>query len=185
MIEGEHAAPEDAQGGMHAPPADAPLGDTLSIREAAELLGKDASTIRRRIQRGQLAAYRRETEHGYEWRIPADGLGAPPPGVHPLHNARLPGIQSMHDAPPIGMHAQEHAPPAAAGNPELIKALDIVDRLQRDNQQLAGQVGYLQAKLQDAQEQIRLLTVDTSQPEPEPATVDEARPLRWWQRVFR
>ncbi len=77
------------------------------------------------------------------------------------------------------MQAQEHAPPAALGNPELIKALEIVDSLRRDNQQLAGQVGYLQAKLQDAQEQIRLLTMDKV--EPEPATVDEARPRAGWQ----
>ncbi len=108
MKEGEHAAPEDAQGGMHAPPADAPLGGTLSIREAADLLGKDASTIRRRIQRGELAAYRRETAHGYEWRIPADGLGAPSPGAHPLRGAPLPVMQGMHDAPP-----PRHAGPGA------------------------------------------------------------------------
>ena len=179
---------------MHAPPADAPLGDTLSIREAAELLGKDASTIRRRIQRGHIAAYQRETEHGYEWRILAESLGAAPLGVHPLRGASIPGIQEMHNAPPLGTPAQENTRPTA---PELMKALEIIEdirsenreeleQLRQKNEELVGTAAHWQARAiiaeeqaRQAQEQVKLLMA----PKDEPIT-DEPQPRRWWQRIF-
>jgi excisionase family DNA binding protein len=189
----------DAQGGMHAPPADAPLGDTLSIREAAELLGKDASTIRRRIQRKHIAAYKRETEHGYEWRIFAESLGAAPLGMHPLQDASPLDAPGMRNAHPLGVQAQENARPVV---PELMKALEIIEdirsenreeleQLRQKNEELTGTAAHWQARAivaeeqaRQAQEQVKLLMA----PKDEPITVDEAQfqaqPRRWWQRIF-
>ena len=55
--------------------------------------------------------------------------------------------------------------------------------MRRDNQQLAGQLGFVQAKLQDAEEQIRLLMAPKDEPaaEPAPAPVQRAP---WWKRIF-
>ena len=80
-----------------------------------------------------------------------------------------------------------------------MKALELAEQLRRDNaalvqrnEQLAGQLGFVQAKLQDAEEQIRLLMAPKDEPapkEPEPAPerASETHPPRrtWWQRTLR
>lgn len=55
-----------------------------------------------------------------------------------------------------------------AGNATLAKALDIIKALQEENAKLAGQVGFLQAKVLELDSKVRLLT------EPK-----DRRP--WWQ----
>ncbi len=75
----------------------------------------------------------------------------------------------------------------------VLEALRLVDNLRRENQQLAGQVGFLQAKLQDAQEenqQLRLLMAPKDAPAPEatpaePEPTHEGLPARsWLRRLF-
>ena len=65
---------------------------------------------------------------------------------------------------------------------------EVVQQLQRDNaalaqrnEQLAGQLGFVQAKLQDAEEQIRLLSAPKDAPAPavQPEPVQRAP---WWKR---
>jgi excisionase family DNA binding protein len=174
---------------------DAPLGDTLSIREVAELLGKDVSTIRRRIQRGHIAAYQRETAHGYEWRILAEGLGASPLGTHPLHGAPSLGVQGVHHAPPLGTYAREDARPV----PELMKALEIIEdiryenreeleQLRRKNDELTAAASHWQARYQEterraqqAEEQVKLLMAPKDEPGAEPAQPERRS---WWRRLW-
>lgn len=57
------------------PPAD---GTELTIRQAADRLGKSASTVRRLIKAGTLPAYKRPGPDGLEYRIPVAALGGPP-----------------------------------------------------------------------------------------------------------
>lgn len=57
------------------PPAD---GTELTIRQAADRLGKSASTVRRLIKAGTLPAYKRPGPDGLEYRIPVAALGDPP-----------------------------------------------------------------------------------------------------------
>ncbi len=66
--------------------------------------------------------------------------------------------------------------------PELMKALEMVDRLQQANQQLAGQLGFTQAKLQEAERTVALLMAPKDGPAPEPPAEPERRP--WWKRIF-
>ncbi len=68
----------------------------------------------------------------------------------------------------------------------LLRALALADRLQQEhtqlihqNVQLAGQVGFMQSALQQAREQIRLLTVDK---EPEPEAPQHH--ISWWRRML-
>lgn len=47
---------------------------TVNIREAAEMLGVHANTIRRRVKSGELQAEKLRTERGEEYRISVDDL---------------------------------------------------------------------------------------------------------------
>ena len=82
---------------------------------------------------------------------------------------------------------------------EVLKALDLAEQLRRDNarlvarnEQLAGQVGFLQAKVQDQERQIALLMPPKDEPTdvmPEKAPVEPKPPalperVRWWRRLF-
>jgi excisionase family DNA binding protein len=155
---------------------------TVSVRDAAKSIGVSERTIRRRIQDGILPAWKQETEHGYEWRVPVSSLDAGLPGTHPRQTASLPGsVDQGGGRPP----AQQVAVVGAPAAPELLKALEMVDRLTRENQQLAGQLGFTQAKLQDAQEenqQLRLLPAPKDEPTPEPPAQPER--VSWWKRLW-
>jgi excisionase family DNA binding protein len=140
----------------------------LTVDQAAAALHVSARTVHRRIKHGQLQAHKTQTPRGAVWCVHLDGAA--------VMDDSTPAPVSMTQDTRAVMDDSMATP---AGVPELGRALELVDRLQRENVQLAGQVGYLQAKLQDAQEQIRMLTMETD--EPTPATVDEARPRPWWQ----
>lgn len=47
---------------------------TVNIREAAEMLGVHANTVRRRVKSGELRAEKLRTERGEEYRISVDDL---------------------------------------------------------------------------------------------------------------
>ncbi len=51
--------------------------DTLSVKEVAALLGLNASTVRRKRERGELVAHEVHTKHGPAWRFPRHLLPAP------------------------------------------------------------------------------------------------------------
>jgi hypothetical protein len=57
-----------------------------------------------------------------------------------------------------------------------LKALEFVERLQRENTELAGRVGFYQAKLQAAEEQLRLLAAPADEPAPPPGP--------WWKHLI-
>jgi hypothetical protein len=59
----------------------------------------------------------------------------------------------------------------------------LLERAHAENQQLAGQVGFLQAKLQDAERTVALLMAPNDEPAPEPPAQPE--PIKpWWKRLF-
>ena len=155
--------------------ADSP-DHSLSIDEAAARLGVSPVTIRRRIKTGEIGAFKRPTAYGFEWRILLDGEGiaVSTSAVQPLIS---PALKADHDQP----------------SPEVMKLLDMLeterrsrDALEQRNEQLAGQVGFLQAKLQDAERQIALLSApkdEAPQAQPEPAPA-EPRKRPWWRQFF-
>jgi hypothetical protein len=69
----------------------------------------------------------------------------------------------------------------------LVQALSLVDRLQRENMELAARVGFLQAKLETAEEQILALSTGQQELMPqEQLSVDpppgSASPqLKYWE----
>jgi cell division septum initiation protein DivIVA len=72
------------------------------------------------------------------------------------------------------------------------RVVDENQRLQRENVQLAGQVGFLQSELRQAREQINLLTDSQHTPEPPapeaettPQAADQpAKRVPWWRKWF-
>jgi excisionase family DNA binding protein len=135
---------------------------SVSVQEAAQVLGCSEKTIRRRIKAGTLTAHRLPTSQGYEWRVQLDGSTDQLP---PLFAAQ---VDSQNGHLPSGaaqLDNQQNEPKNAASasvndasNEALLKALAFAERLQRENMELAGRVGFLQAKLQTAEEQILALT---------------------------
>jgi hypothetical protein len=64
-----------------------------------------------------------------------------------------------------------------------MKALEMVSELTRRNEQLAGQVGFLQAKMQDQERQIALLMAPKDEPAPEPPAQLEPK-VSWWRKLL-
>ena len=118
------------------------------MREAAWYLGVRERTIRRRIHAEQLAALKHATKYGYAWRIPHTARAAQGDGVLPRH-AGAP----WHLCPGGSVDTRQVID-------ELGHALEVVEEVRReqreelerlrcDNQQLASQVGFLQARVQE------------------------------------
>lgn len=130
--------------------------------EAAGRLGVSEKTVRRRAKRGTLEARQVPTRFGPMWQVR-------PPTVSPPSNTG--GVL-------------EGAPPAA----ELVRWLRD---LQEENRNLAGQVGYLQAQLQERDTRLLALTAGST---PETRTedhqaasraeVDSEHPRRPWWMVW-
>ncbi len=213
-------------------PSGAVQGDgSVSVQEAAAILGCSEKTVRRKIKAQQLLAHRLPTSQGYEWRVHLDpddqaamndsrvatspavqvngSAGHLPPQPDQLtgtRNGALPHADQP-DAPSAevvtgddpavqvadragqvpGQHG--HVPSHAAGQVDgtsgpgsgaaLLKALELTDRLQRENMELAGRVGFLQAKLQTAEEQLLTLSAGPAQEETPPPRAQP--PRSWWK----
>ena len=166
---------------------------SLSVQEAAELLGCSEKTIRRRIKAGSLTAHRLPTSQGYEWRVHLDGATdqVPPAPAVQLddHDDYLPGSTGQVDTQPETLDELQPPQSARASAEALLKALDFAERLQRENMELAGRVGFLQAKLQTAEEQVLALSSSTVEPQRAveeevavvPPVTEESSP---WQKLL-
>jgi len=112
----------------------------VDLREAATRLGISERTVRRRLHRGELEGRQVPTPQGPAWRIRLDTL---PPLTHGHDGVRADGA-------------------------DLAAALRIIGEQQTQLReqaqqllQLAGQVGYVQAQLQQRDEQLKALTAPT------------------------
>ncbi|MAE28207.1 MAG: hypothetical protein CMJ87_04380 [Planctomycetes bacterium] len=171
------------------------VDQTLSVAAAASRLGVVESTVRRWIKRGRLVAVRVERPQGHEYRIPLDALAT----------VQAAGISAGNQqASEQGGSRQQAAGTNGAAVSSQTSDAAIRDALalvrEKDQQfiaaheqigQLSGQVGFLQAKLQDSeaqnqqlQDQIKLLQAPPAEqdegddPDPEPT------PRRWWHRLW-
>lgn len=148
---------------------------SLTIAEAAAHFGVAAATIRRRIKTGELAAFKHTTPYGFEWRI---NISQESQALitSPIHEAITP-----EHSPDQTIESPDHKGDQSSA-PEVIRALDLVSDLTRRNEQLAGQVGFLQAKVQEQERQIALLMA----PKDELAKETPAAPERvsWWKRMW-
>ncbi len=151
---------------------DAQQNGWLTLAEAAAALGVSPDTVRRRIRRGDLVA----THHARQVRVRVDGM-----------HSNLHGSNGVHGSLP-GNAVQEQSE-------GLLEALRLVDRLQRENRDLAGLVGQLQERVSTLQHQLALPApvMSTSPERPlerdsDASTVERAqesseskRSVPWWQ----
>jgi excisionase family DNA binding protein len=153
---------------------------SLSIEEAAESMGVSAATIRRRIKTGELAAFKRTTPYGFEWRI-----GAEPESIGLITTADH--VVESPDQPVVESADQTSAP-------EMLELVRLADRLQQEASEkaekiaeLTGTAAHWQARAviaeeqaRRAEEQVKLLMAPKDDPAPEPPAEPERRP--WWKR---
>lgn len=156
---------------MAATPPTSDVGMTPA--EAAAHLGISERTVQRRLKQGSLKGYKVDTGRGEVWRVMLDGMADTAPVQHDVMAATT----SKGDATTSGLAEFAHA---------VIDELreeyrDDLERLRRENQQLAGQLGFTQAKLQEAERTIALLMAPKDEPEPE--TTAEPK-VSWWKRLF-
>ena len=149
-------------------------GRSLSLAEAAEHLGVSERTVLRRIRKGQLQAHKADTPYGPGWRVTLDISPDGAPSTVPTTPDNMP---TTGDTAPT--------------SPEFMKMLEIVeedrrliDRLQRENQQMAGQLGFMQAKLQEAEKTIALLMAPKDEPLAEPEPPADPVRVSWWRRLW-
>ncbi len=147
---------------------------TVSLSEAAARLSVSERTVLRRIQKGTLPAYKVHTPHGPAWRITLDST----PDT----------AEDAGRVTPVNADVTGDTPPPA---PEILKVLEMLeaertrnDRLQQENSQLYAQLGFVQAKLQDAEKQIRLLSAPKEEPEPAPKERELPQRQPWWRRFL-
>jgi len=129
----------------------------LTIREAADALGVSEKTIRRRIKGGSIKA------HQVQGAYYITDLGADQPQN---------GLDSPEDSildPGPDTNALAYSPPGHGVDSTLDKALDMIRSLQAENEKLARQVGFLQAKVMETENRLLLLSAP-------------GRP--WWRRLL-
>jgi hypothetical protein len=173
--------------------------ESMSVQETAEHLGLNEKTVRRRIHLGQISAIKVPRPQGFEWRVYLDGIPQPTlePAPRPIHLNTIPEALNtqvdsspvqvdMHlDTPPVQVDTHLDTPPVQMDTQmgssliqmDTNELLRLVEKLHHENSQLAGQVGFLHAKLQDAQQQIKLLEAPK---EPEL----ERSKTPWWKRLL-
>jgi excisionase family DNA binding protein len=174
---------------------------SVTIAEAAQLLGVGEQTIRRRIKRGELVAEQITRPQGHAWRVRLDdGVTRSPDQVN--GHVRAPDQILTTSADQVDQvltrTPDQVIDQVSAGDPgphlaaALALAGSLVDQLAAERARvaaleherfgLAGQLGFLQAQLQAAQEQIKLLAAPTSPhgDTQESTRVDSPRP--WWER---
>jgi excisionase family DNA binding protein len=185
------AAPESLPAAPKPSQAVRPSRDSLTIGQAARLIGLHKNTIRTYIKQGRLAAQIVRGKYGQEYRLSradvvaladqADALSdpgmsdalAPTPELEPLADAttstRTPSLTSQPSSrpsntdDPLGIPeiADESLPTQptlhSPSNLSLEPLAGLLRQVQEENRNLAGQLGFVQAQLQQAKETIRLL----------------------------
>ncbi len=147
----------------------------VTVKEYSARTGISGRTIREKLAHGQLAGFKQKdpTTGTDTWFV---ALIDTPRAAMPTHGRK--------EAPPLHpMAASSPAPQQEASVPrfvvtELLEKLnrleDAVERMHRENVELAGRVGFYQAKLQEAETKIALL-------EAPQAVSQEAHRRPWWR----
>jgi excisionase family DNA binding protein len=157
------------------------LSDRVSVQEAAARCGVAERTVRRWIESGRVRSVR--TLRGA--RVDPRDLPSPPITSGHLNGHVRPDPDEAPDL--SGLSGDGHQRPDLT---VALEALRLVEKLQQQNLELAGRVGYLQAELTQARDRILALEPPKAEPadvEPTAAAEGDPEPAtrRWWRRVWR
>lgn len=117
----------------------------LTLSEAASEFGVSKHTVRRWIKEGKIEAYKINGERGPEWRVYGD---------HPEHNVDVDLTEQTNFQPP-GQHTgpQQSSPAIEL----LMEQLEFIREMKGELEGLTFRNGYLQAQLENKEEQLKLL----------------------------
>ncbi len=149
----------------------------LSLTDAAAQLGISERTVLRRIKDGTVDGRKVGEGRGGVWRIYLSVSDSQPAPVSDSPT-NAPGTLSDSPTDEPGNVSASVSDSQTQTAPEMIRMVELVARLSQENQQLAGQLGFTQAKLQEAERTVALLMAPKD--EPEPPAEPERRP--WWKR---
>jgi hypothetical protein len=154
------------------------MDTSLSIPEAAAYYNVTPKTIRRWIKSGKVAAHKQLIDkqlidRGFEWRIVVDNDSLD------IGNDTIDMTTDTLDSKTTTLQMDNNS--VHGYSPEYLALLKSYEDLQQRHIELAGQLGFVQAQLLAAQEQVRLLTTEKApeRQEPEP---EGKQP--WWRRFF-
>ena len=179
----------------------------LSIAAAATLTGRHKNTVRRWIKQGRLPATLVRGRYGQEYQVQRDdvlALLAPEPeaaggvqggaspalAVEVVSGENTPGRQEL--AGEVTAEVGQGMPGSASPDKGSLNSLvELLQTIQVENRQLAGQVGFLQAENGQLKTQLKQLPAPPAAPPVstagEPAIAGQqrtaGRPRRW--RLFR
>jgi excisionase family DNA binding protein len=165
----------------------------VSVAEAAQALGVGEKTIRRRIQRGELSAVRVERPQGHEWRVMLDPVTTRTNGhangivqhgdqvVDRVDQHRTGTVDQVTAALRLAETlADQLAHEREQATAQLAERDRRITDLEQERFQLAGQLGFYQAQLESAREQIKLLEAPKTSSGPEVPSSPASR-RAWWQ----
>ncbi len=143
-------------------PDDQPI-TTVSIKEAAQRLGCSEATVRRKIARGELKAYKMPTliGHGYTWRIQLD---APADDQSIIIDAQA--VTTDDDQP-------------------ITTSLALTERIALAYEKILHELERHNALREQDQAQIQALIEQNKRVLEEIRQEREAERLPWWRRWFR
>lgn len=120
----------------------------LPIKEAARVLGISANSVRAKLKSGELSGCKVKGPTGEQWRVELTKVTGEPTK---LTNEAAKTI--------------ELAPSA-----EVLRLLDIIEKQNSRLEAASGQLGYLQAQLENSREAVKLLEDRSKRP--------------WWRRLW-
>jgi hypothetical protein len=149
-----------------------PEGRWLSLQDAAAELHVSLNTLRRRAKDGEVTARKVARKQGYRYEVLVAGASVAGEEVP----AQVPTGAGGTSQVPTGQVPAEQME-------ALRDALQIVDRLTRENLELAGRVGFLQGQLESAKERVALLEAPkTAESAPQPSNPPQRpAPRPWWR----
>jgi hypothetical protein len=110
------------------------------------------------------------------------GNGAPE-SASPDDDGAQPSATARNGAHTAGNGAQSSA--MAAEGEAARELVALVERLHRENVELAGRLGFYQARVQELEGRVKLLTESAPAPAETPAEASPAPPQRPWWRFWR
>ncbi len=148
--------------------------------------------MRRRIKDGTLHGFKQPTTQGYEWRVMVpDHVPVQPDDqlINTVDQVLNTGDQALDVDETADQPIDDHViNELQAVDDHVIVTSDqalvhLVQQLHRENVQFAGQIGFYQARIQDLEEQVKLLT-DAQHQQEQPAEQPPPKRLPWWRRLF-
>ncbi|MBA4078270.1 MAG: hypothetical protein C0508_24800 [Cyanobacteria bacterium PR.023] len=124
------------------------LTNSLTIKEAARVLGISQNSVRAKLKSGALSGCKVKGPTGEQWRV------------------ELTKVTS--DLTKPTKEVTKTIEPAQ--NVEVLRLLEIIEKQNHRLEAASGQIGYLQAQLENSQDTIRLLEDRSRKP--------------WWRRLW-